>query len=89
MNAKPTQHDGAQEGAESKIDKRAKYDQKRAERDFLLAIYMPKGWKQPLLGVAIRDLCKALMERQAREGRGRRKLKTLIDELADKIRNGH
>ena len=70
------------------VGKRKKYDQKRAVRDFMLAIYMPKAWKQPLLGVALRELCKALLERQARLGRRRAKLKTLIVELTELIRAG-
>lgn len=70
------------------VGKREKYDKKRAERDFMLAIYMPKTWKQPLLGVALRELCKALLERQASLGRGRMKLKTLIVELTERVRSG-
>ena len=58
---------------------RKKYDEKRSEVLFLLGIHIPKDWKEPELGPAIRAYITALIASQRRKSHRKHSVKKLLE----------
>jgi hypothetical protein len=57
---------------------RKKYDEKRAEEFFLLGVHLPKAWREPELGPALRGFISALIAAERRKNHRKHSVRKLI-----------
>lgn len=68
-----------------KAQARKRYEEKRKAETFLLAVHLPKAWKQKGIGPAVRNLIKALVKAERKSHHRKPAIGKLLDSLAAQV----
>lgn len=68
-----------------KAQARKRYEEKRKAETFLLAVHLPKAWKQKGIGVAVRNLIKAVVQAERKSHHRKPAIGKLLDGLAAQV----